>query len=275
MPPTILIKSRIRIRQYDPAETFGFTKEKARMETQLLCEKIGALQAKLYANNHCSVLVIFQGMDASGKDGATNSLLKQVNPAGVEVSNFKAPSSEELAHDFLWRVHKAIPRFGRIGVFNRSHYEDVLVARVLNLVPKSTWSLRYQQINRFELNLHEAGCTLLKLYLHISPQEQAERLRARLEDPAKNWKFESSDLQMRERWEEFMDAYQDILNRCSPAHARWHLIPADRKWVRDYVIAQRVCEALEELNLTWPKPKEDLSLYTIKDLPNHLIKPTK
>jgi PPK2 family polyphosphate:nucleotide phosphotransferase len=264
MAQPILIKPRIRLRDFKTGETFGLTKERAREETQRLQERIGGLQAKLYANTHASVLVVFQGMDASGKDGATKSLLEYVNPAGVEVTDFKAPSTEELAHDFLWRIHHAAPRYGRIGVFNRSHYEDVLVVRVMKLAPREVWAPRFEQINRFELNLHEAGCRILKFYLHISHDEQAERLRARLEDPAKNWKFEGADLRMRERWDDFMGAYEDVLNRCSTPYAPWHLVPADRKWIRDHVIARHVCDALEEMNLTWPKPKEDLSKYSVQ-----------
>jgi PPK2 family polyphosphate:nucleotide phosphotransferase len=263
MPQNVVVKSRIQLKDFDPAEDFGLKKEKTREATRRLLERIGGLQAKLYANTRRSVLVVLQGMDASGKDGATKSLLEFVNPAGVEVTDFKAPSSEELAHDFLWRVHHAVPRYGRIGVFNRSHYEDVLVVRVMKLAPKEIWAPRFEQINRFELNLHEAGYTLLKFYLHISREEQAERLRARIQDPAKNWKFEGADLRMRERWDEFMTAYEEAINQCSPKHARWHIIPADKKWVRDHVIAKHVCAAMEELELSWPKPREDLSKYTV------------
>jgi len=263
MPQNVVVKSRIQLKDFDPAEDFGLKKEKTREATRRLLERIGGLQAKLYANTRRSVLVVLQGMDASGKDGATKSLLEFVNPAGIEVTDFKAPSSEELAHDFLWRIHHAVPRYGRIGVFNRSHYEDVLVVRVMKLAPKEIWAPRFEQINRFELNLHEAGYTLLKFYLHISREEQAERLRARIQDPAKNWKFEGADLRMRERWDEFMTAYEEAINQCSPKHARWHIIPADKKWVRDHVIAKHVCAAMEELELSWPKPREDLSKYTV------------
>ncbi len=263
MPQNVVAKSRIHLKDFNPAEDFGLKKEKTREATRRLLERIGGLQAKLYANTRRSVLVVLQGMDASGKDGATKSLLEYVNPAGVEVTDFKAPSSEELAHDFLWRVHHAVPRYGRIGVFNRSHYEDVLVVRVMKLAPKEVWAPRFEQINRFELNLHEAGYTLIKFYLHISREEQAERLRARIQDPAKNWKFEGADLRMREKWDEFMTAYEEVINRCSPKHARWHVIPADKKWVRDHLIATHVCAAMEELELSWPKPREDLSKYTV------------
>jgi polyphosphate kinase 2 (PPK2 family) len=157
-----------------------------------------------------------------------------------------------------------VPRYGRIGVFNRSHYEDVLVVRVMKLATKEVWAPRFEQINRFELNLHESGYRLLKFDLHISSDEQAERLRARIQDPAKNWKFEGADLRMRERWNDFMKAYEDAINLTSPKHARWHIIPADKKWVRDHLIAKYVCAAMEEMELSWPKPKEDLSKYQVK-----------
>jgi PPK2 family polyphosphate:nucleotide phosphotransferase len=264
MSQPVVIKSKVSLKDFSPTETFGMTKEKAREETRKLLERIGGLQAKLYANTDRAVLIVLQGMDASGKDGATRSLLEFVNPAGVEVANFKAPSADDLAHDFLWRIHRVVPRYGHIGVFNRSHYEDVLVVRVMKLQPKAVWGPRFEQINRFEESLAESGYTLLKFFLHISPEEQAERLKARLEDPAKNWKFEGADLRMRARWPEFMTAYEDVLNLCSPRHARWHLIPADKKWVRDFLIARRVCEALEELELDWPKPKEDLTKYRVQ-----------
>ncbi len=264
MAQNIIVKSRIRLSDFDPAEDFGLRKEKTRAATHRLLERIGGLQAKLYANTRRAVLVVMQGMDAAGKDGAAKSLLEFVNPAGVEVTDFKAPSSEELSHDFLWRVHHAVPRYGRIGVFNRSHYEDVLVVRVMKLAGKEVWAPRFEQINRFELNLHQAGYVQLKFYLHISREEQAERLRARLADPSKNWKFEGADLDMRERWPEFMTAYEEAINRCSPKHARWHIIPADKKWVRDHLIAQQVCAAMEEMELAWPKPREDLSKYRVK-----------
>ncbi len=264
MSQPIVVKSRIRIADFDPTESFGMEKEKTRAKTAHLQKRIGELQAKLYANTDRSLLVVLQGMDASGKDGSTRTLLEFVNPAGIEVANFKAPSDEERAHDFLWRIHHVVPRYGRIGVFNRSHYEDVLIVRVLNLAPKSVWSLRYEQINRFEASLAESGYTILKFFLNISRKEQAVRLRERLHDPAKNWKFEGADLLMRARWLDFMAAYEDALNRCSPKHARWHIIPADKKWVRDHLIAQRVCAALEEMNLKWPKSKHDLSKIRVR-----------
>lgn len=239
-------------------------KEKTREETQRLKEKIGAYQGKLYANTNRSLLVVFQGMDASGKDGATKSLLEFVSPAGTTVANFKRPSSTDLAHDFLWRVHQVVPAYGQIGVFNRSHYEDVLVARVMKLVPKEVWKPRFEQINRFEKTLSECGYTVLKFYLHISREEQAERLRERLSDRAKHWKFEGADLVMRKHWTQFMEAYEDALSLCSKSYARWQVIPSDKKWVRDYLVARRVADALDAMKLKWPEPDEDLSQYQVK-----------
>ena len=224
-----------------------------------LCQRIGELQELLNANAHQSVLILLQGMDTSGKDGAAKHVLEFVNPAGVEATSFKAPSPLERAHDYLWRVHQAVPRYGNIGVFNRSHYEDVLVVRVMKLEPESIWRARYDQINVFEKHLAENRIILLKFFLHISKAEQAERLKARLGDPRKDWKFETGDLVMRAKWSLFQRAYEAALNRCSTSWAPWHIVPADRKWYRDYVIARTVVDAMEALKLKWPKPREALS----------------
>jgi len=209
-------------------------------------------------------LIILQGMDASGKDGATKHVLQSVNPAGTEVTSFKAPSHEELTHDFLWRIHKAVPRYGYIGVFNRSHYEDVLVVRVLKLQPEHVWKERFAQINAFEKHLAANRVTVLKFFLHISRKEQAERFRARIKDPRKNWKFNPADVEIRKHWDEFQTAYEDALNRCSTPDAPWHIVPADHKWYRDFVIARTVVKAMEGLKLKWPKPRIDLSKIRIR-----------
>jgi PPK2 family polyphosphate:nucleotide phosphotransferase len=264
MAQPIKITSKIRLRDFDPAYDAGLDKEKTRDHTTALAQQIGELQQLLYANRKHSLLLLFQGMDTSGKDGAGKRVLEFVTPAGVETANFKTPSAEELAHDFLWRIHKAVPRYGNIGVFNRSQYEDVLVVRVLNLVPKSVWQPRYEQINAFEKILTDNNVLLLKFFLHISKEEQAKRLQARIEDPRKNWKFESSDLKMRAYWDQFQEAYEDAINRCSTSPAPWHIVPADRKWFRDHVIATAVVDALKKLDMKWPKPKEDLSKIRIK-----------
>lgn len=259
MKQPFLIRKKIRLKDFDPAFCGEEAKEATGERTADLCQRIGKLQELLFANARRSVLILFQGMDASGKDGAVKKVLEFVNPAGVETSNFKAPSAEELAHDFLWRVHKAVPRFGNIGVFNRSHYEDVLVVRVLRLVPPEVWKGRYEQINDFERMLAKNGVVVLKFFLHLSRAEQAERFQARLDDPRKNWKFSKGDLEMRRHWAEFQKAFEDMINHCSTKHAPWYVVPADRKWYRDYVIAQAVVEQLEALDMKWPKPKEDLS----------------
>ena len=259
MKQPFLIRKKIRLKDFDPAFCDGKAKEEAGGRTAELCQRIGKLQELLHANACRSVLILFQGMDASGKDGAVKKVLEFVNPAGVETANFKTPSTEELAHDFLWRVHKAVPRYGNFGVFNRSHYEDVLVVRVLRLVPEEIWKGRYEQINDFERMLSRNGVVLLKFFLHISKAEQAERFQARLDDPRKNWKFSKGDLAMRRHWGEFQKSFEDMINHCSTEHAPWHVVPADRKWYRDFVIAQAVVERLEALEMKWPKPKENLS----------------
>jgi PPK2 family polyphosphate:nucleotide phosphotransferase len=259
MKQPIKVTPRIRLREFDPAFCHGLDKDATREKTTKLCQRIAELQDLLYANGNQAVLILLQGMDTSGKDGATKRLLEFVNPLEIEIANFKAPSAEELAHDYLWRVHQRVPRYGHIGVFNRSHYEDVLIVRVLKLQPESVWRARYEQINAFEKHLAENRVILLKFFLHLSKAEQAERLKARLQDRRKNWKFESGDLQMRVKWSQFQRAYEDALNRCSTPWAPWHIVPADRKWYRDYVIAHTVVDALERLELQWPKPREDLS----------------
>jgi PPK2 family polyphosphate:nucleotide phosphotransferase len=259
MKQPIKVTPRIRLRDFDPAFCHGLDKDATRDKTAKLCQRIGELQELLHANARHAVVIVLQGMDTAGKDGAARRVLEFVNPSGVETTNFKAPSAEELAHDYLWRIHKAVPRYGNIGVFNRSHYEEVLIVRVLKLQPENAWRARYDQINAFEKHLAENRVVLLKFFLHLSNAEQAERLKARLQDRRKNWKFESGDLQMREKWSQFQRTYEDALNRCSTPWAPWHIVPADRKWYRDYVIARTVVDALEKLKLQWPKPREDLS----------------
>jgi PPK2 family polyphosphate:nucleotide phosphotransferase len=255
----VAIHGKIRLKDFDPAYCADLDKEATKKKTAEYGERIGDLQQLLYANSSHAVLLVFQGMDASGKDGSVRSVLQHVSPAGIETANFKVPSAEERAHDFLWRVHKVVPRYGNIGVFNRSHYEAVLAERVLNIVPKKVWSRRYEQIVHFERMLVENRVLLLKFCLHISKEEQAERLKERLADPRKNWKFSHADLKTRQQWDDYVDAYEDMLNATSHQAARWHLIPADRNWYRDYAIASTVLRAMENLKMKWPKPQEDLS----------------
>jgi PPK2 family polyphosphate:nucleotide phosphotransferase len=258
MSQPFTITAPIRLSKFNADFHDGLEKEKAREKTAEFCKRIGQLQELLYANSSHALLIVLQGMDTSGKDGATHNVLRDVSPSGVEIANFRAPSSEELSHDFLWRVHKAIPRYGNIGVFNRSHYEDVIIVRVMNLTPRSLWRRRYDQINAFEKYLVENKIVLLKFFLHISKDEQAERLQARIDDPRKNWKFKPDDLKSRAKWAQFMKAYEDAINYCSTSYAPWHIVPANRKWFRDYVIAKTVIRALEGLNMGWPKSDTDL-----------------
>jgi len=259
MSQPLKITAPIRLKDFNPDFHDGLEKEETREKTLKLTQRIGELQELLHADADQSLLIILQGMDTSGKDGAAKRLLEFVNPAGIETANFKSPSSEELAHDFLWRVHKLVPRNGNIGIFNRSHYEDVLIVRVLRLQPAPVWRKRYEQINAFEKYLVANNVVVLKFFLHICRQEQGERLKARIQDPHKNWKFELADLKMRAQWGRFQKAYEDALSLCSSHDAPWYIIPADRKWYRDYVIAKTVVKTLEDMNLKWPKPKEDLS----------------
>lgn len=261
---TVIVAGRIKLKDFAPDYRNGLDKEKAKLKTDLLGRKIGEQQQLLYANSRHTIVLLFQGMDASGKDGAIRTVLHHVNPAGVETSNFKVPSAEENAHDFLWRVHKAIPRRGNLGVFNRSHYEAVLVERVLGLVRGRALKLRYRQIIDFERMLAENRVILLKFFLHVSRAEQADRLRERLKNPQKNWKFSSADLAVRKQWSVYKDAYEDMLNATSHPAARWHIVPADRNWVRDYIVSDTVSRALQALKMKWPKPAEDLSKIRIK-----------
>jgi len=256
---SLIPSGKVRLKDFRPDYTSGLEKEEAKARTCGFLQRIGQLQELLYANSRHAVLLLFQGLDASGKDGAIRTLLEQVNPAGVETANFKVPSHEERAHDFLWRVHKAVPRYGNIGVFNRSHYEAVLVERVLKIVSRNVWSERYGQIVDFERMLVANDVVLLKFFLHISKEEQAERFRSRLEEPRKRWKFSSADLETRELWTDYVRAYEDAINATSHDTAPWHIVPADRKWYRDYVVGKTVVAAMEALKMKWPKPKEDLS----------------
>jgi len=234
--------------------------DKAELRGRLgvLVERIDQLQRALFAENQRALLVVLQGRDASGKDGATRNVFGPLNAQGCVVSAFKKPSELELAHDYLWRVHQEVPRRGTIGVFNRSHYEDVLVVRVHNLVPREQWQRRYEQINEFERMLTENGTTILKFFLHISRKEQKGRLLERLEDPTKNWKFNPFDLEERKRWDEYTVAYRDALARCSTVWAPWYVVPGDKKAARDVLIAELVVQALEAMNPQFPKADPEL-----------------
>ncbi len=220
-------------------------------------ETLAELQERLYADGKQSLLVIFQAMDAGGKDGCIEKVVGSFDPQGVKVSSFKAPTAEELAHDFLWRIHKETPVKGVIGVFNRSHYEDVLVVRVKELVSKKVWSKRYALINTFEKGLVEAGTQVVKIYLHIDKDQQKKRLQERLDDPSKQWKFNPGDLQEREKWDDYMEAFKDVFTE---SEIPWYVVPANYKWYRDTVVAQILIETLEKMGLEYPgleyDPKE-------------------
>jgi PPK2 family polyphosphate:nucleotide phosphotransferase len=234
------------------------TKPEALAETGRLAQRIDALQEALYAENRRALLVVLQGRDTAGKDGVIRKVFGSINPQGLAITSFKVPSALELAHDYLWRVHQAVPVRGTIGVFNRSHYEDVLAVRVHALVPEAVWRPRYEQIVQFERLLTANGVTILKFYLHISREEQRERLLARLNDPAKYWKFSAGDLGERERWDGYTEAYREALARTSTAEAPWYLVPADKKYLRDLLVAQVVLETLRRMNPSFPGPPERL-----------------
>jgi len=227
-------------------------------EIEKFTQRLRELQYLLYAENKRSLLIILQAMDAGGKDGTINHVLGNMNPQGARVYGFKVPSAEEAAHDFLWRIHQAAPKRGQVAVFNRSHYEDVLVSRVHNLVPKKVWSKRYDLINDFEKNLVDNGTHILKFYLHISADEQLRRFKQRIDDPARHWKISESDYREREYWDDYTKAFEDALGNCSTEHAPWFVIPADHKWFRNLAVSQIVVETLEALKMEFPNPAVDI-----------------
>ena len=249
---------RVRLAERDPAAKLGFAdKEAAKAATAADAAKIDRLQDFLYAEGRRALLVVLQGTDTSGKDGTIRDVFNSTSPLGVHATAFRAPSEEERAHDFLWRVHQAAPRRGTIGIFNRSHYEEVLVVKVRKLAPAEEIEARYGEINAFEKMLVENGTTVLKFMLHISKDEQRERLQARLDEPDKRWKFNPADLDDRKHWDDFQAAYETMLNRCSTEWAPWHVIPADHKWVRSAAIASIVRKTLEDMNPRYPVPAWD------------------
>jgi PPK2 family polyphosphate:nucleotide phosphotransferase len=225
-------------------------------------ERLSTLQEQLYAEGRTGgerrVLLVLQGLDTSGKGGTVRHVLGQVDPAGVRVTAFGRPTREELRHDFLWRIRRTLPPAGSIGVFDRSHYEDVVSVRVRGTVERRTWMRRYGSINRFEAGLADGGTRVVKCFLHISAAEQRERLLARLDDPTKHWKFSPGDLDDRERWEDYLDAYADALERCNTEAAPWYVVPADRKWYRNWAVTLLMIEQLEEMDLRWPEPAYDV-----------------
>jgi PPK2 family polyphosphate:nucleotide phosphotransferase len=250
---------KVSLSDFDPGDTHGLKKEEALDILAKHLERLSVLQYLLYAEGRRAVLAVLQGIDAAGKDGTIRRVMSGLNPQGVEVTPFKVPEGDEKRHEYLWRVHKRVPEYGQIGIFNRSHYEDVLVVRVHGLVPKSVWSKRYRQINDFERTLSESGVTIVKFLLYISKEEQAKRFRERLEDKRKNWKFSPDDLKEREYWDAYIEAYDEVLDKCNNEYAPWYVIPANRKWFRNLAVAQILVETLEGMKLQYPKPVADLS----------------
>jgi PPK2 family polyphosphate:nucleotide phosphotransferase len=258
--------SQVRLTDYDPDDTGSYRKKAAaKSQRQHYVDHLQDLQQVLWAEDKHALLIVLQAMDAGGKDGTIKHVFRGVNPQGCRVTSFKVPTKEELDHDFLWRIHKAVPGRGQIGIFNRSHYEDVLVVRVDNLVPEEVWRQRYEQINQFEKLLAETGTTILKFYLHISREEQKERFEARLRDPTKNWKFSRGDVEKRQQWDDYMQAYEEALSRCSTPWAPWYVIPANHKWYRNLLVSKIIVEALEKLDMHYPPPLEDAAEITIPD----------
>lgn len=262
IPPT---GKPVKLANFDPGLNGGSNKEAAESELKKLQNRLAELQEIMYAQGKHALLVILQGMDTSGKDGAIKAVFESVNPIGVRVAAFKAPTALELSHDFLWRVHQQVPPKGYIGIFNRSHYEDVLIVRVNSLVRREVWEKRYEQINAFEKLLSESGTLVLKFFLHISKEEQKERLLARLNDPNKRWKFSMDDLPVRDHWDDYMRVYEDALTRCNTEHTPWHIVPSNRKWYRNLVITRTIVEAMGKLELRFPEPADGLEKIVIPD----------
>ena len=252
-------RDKVRLRDRDAARPDGLPDDdELEQRTEKLAGRLSDVQTALYAESRRALLVVFQARDAGGKDGVVKRVFGPLNPQGTYVQSFKAPTEEELAHDYLWRVHQFVPQKGYIGVFNRSHYEDVLVPRVEELVPPKVWKKRYRQINEFERMLAENGVTILKFFLHISRDEQKKRFLERLDDPTKNWKFRAGDLDARAKWREYNRAYATAISRCSTPWAPWFIVPADDKRVRDYLVARTVLRALRRIDPQFPKADPDV-----------------
>ncbi len=258
--------SRFELAAIDPGDTGKLEKKDAKDELEDNLDRLRELQERLYAGGERALLVVLQAMDAGGKDGTIKHVCGAFNPQGVEVTSFKVPSAAELAHDYLWRIHRRTPARGMVGIFNRSHYEDVVAVRVRDLVPEERWRARYRQIRDFESHLAACGTTIVKLFLHLSPAEQAERLAERRDRPDKQWKFNPGDLEDRERWRPFMAAYEDALTECNTELAPWYVVPADHKWYRNLVVSRILIETLESMDLAYPDPVPDIAAYDIPEV---------
>lgn len=244
-------KEKIKLKDYDPRFNAGLKKEEATKPFAKLNQELGEMQELLYAAAYNSVLVVLQGMDTSGKDGTVRHVMANVNPQGCRVISFKAPTPEELLHDFLWRIHTHTPAKGMMHIFNRSHYEEVLIVRVHSIQPEKVWKKYYEHINNFEKLLTDSGTIILKFFLHISPDEQMERLKAREDDPEKRWKLAAGDYVERRYWDDYQAAYEDLLNKCSSPDAPWYIVPADRKWFRNLAIAEAINDGLRPYRDEW------------------------
>jgi len=256
---------RVRLADRDPSYSHGHSdKHAAKKEITRYALRLRELQYQLYAENRRSLLIVLQGLDAGGKDGTIRHVLGYMNPQGCRVQAFKQPDPTEAAHDFLWRAHRAVPARGEVAIFNRSHYEDVLVARVHELVPEEKWKARYARINAFESLLVENGTHILKFFLHISPEEQLLRFRKRLDDKTRWWKISESDYSERAYWNEYQRAYEDALNRCSTPQAPWYVIPANHKWFRNLAVSRIVVETLEALKMSFPEPRVDIDAIRLR-----------
>jgi PPK2 family polyphosphate:nucleotide phosphotransferase len=244
-----------RIAERDPQHTFGLDKPRARKRLQELDERLDMLQRRLYAESARSLLLVLQGLDASGKDGVIRSVFKGLSPQGCRVASFKAPTATELAHDYLWRVHAQLPARGELGIFNRSHYEDVVTVRMLGLAPEDVWRRRPGHIRDWERMLTDEGTTIVKVFLNVSNEEQRKRLQERIDDPEKRWKFRREDLGVRRRFDEYVQAYEELLTETSTEWAPWNVVPADRNWVKAFGVAQLLVDELERLDPQPPEPE--------------------
>ena len=250
---------KFHIADYNPGFDAGMDKEATRAEVASLAVRVDELQNVLYAAKSHAMLIVIQGIDTSGKDGVVKDVFSVTGPIGCGMVSFGVPSAEELAHDYFWRYRKETPRRGHITVFNRSYYESVVVERVKGLAPEQVWKRRYGEINDFEKFMTDNGTAILKFFLHISKDEQRERLQERVDNPKKHWKFNLSDLEERKLWDDYQKAYEDMVDRCNTEHAPWHVVPADRNWYRNLVVARAIVEKLESLKLKYPPSKDDLS----------------
>jgi len=258
--------SQFRLQDFDPDWTGKYSsKKEAKGETEQNLERLDELQEMLYAQDKRALLIVLQGMDTAGKDGVITHVMGAFNPQGVQVVGFKAPTPEEYAHDFLWRVHKVTPARRMIGIFNRSHYEDVLAARVLKLFPEKVWRQRYEHINNFERLLADSGVTIVKFFLHISREEQAERLRERQQTPSKQWKFAPGDLEQRKLWDDYVAAFADALTLCNTAYAPWYVIPSNRNWYRNLAVSNALVKTMEQMDLRYPDPVPNIESYVIPE----------